>query len=438
LKPHMHPFAKARERMRALNAVKMERMFAKPFVAALEGHVEGVERITRMPGSLNTVASAGWDGEILLHDLPKREVFLKLLNAHQGKVSGLCFADQERLLSCGVDRNVKLWDVRRSSSSSDVDAGFNGESGPILDTTEKRESLSIYPGKNAFNDIDHHSVDPLFATASNMVHVWDETKSAPITNLTFSTSTETVSRIRFNPSEPSILATIGSDRTFTLYDIRTSKAERRVIMQMRSNDLSWCPTFPTSILLASEDHNLYTFDIRRLESPSQIYKGHVAAVMACEWAPTGVEFVSGGWDRTVRLWKEGVGKSRDVYHTKRMQRVFSTTYTHDARFVLSGSDDGNVRLWKARADEKLGVIDNREKAAMEYRDELKRKWKHDSEVGRIARKRHLPKSVHATSKLHHTITEAGRVKEERRRKHTRAGDSKPKAERRKVVLAEQS
>jgi len=121
-----------------------------------------------------------------------------------------------------------------------------------------------------------------------------------------------------------------------------------------------------------------------------------------------------------------------------MQRVFSTTYTYDARFVLSGSDDGNVRLWKARADEKLGVIDNREKAAMEYRDELKRKWKHDSEVGRIARKRHLPKSVHATSKLHHTITEAARVKEERRRKHTRAGDSKPKAERRKVVLAEQS
>jgi DDB1- and CUL4-associated factor 13 len=145
-------------------------------------------------------------------------------------------------------------------------------------------------------------------------------RSTPITNLTFSTATESVSGIRFNHSEPSILATIGSDRTFTLYDIRTSKAERRLVMSMRSNDLAWCPTFPTSILLSSEDHNLYTFDIRNLQTPTQIYKGHVAAVMSCDWSPTGTEFVSGSWDRTLRIWKEGHGKSRDVYHTKRMQR----------------------------------------------------------------------------------------------------------------------
>lgn len=36
------------------------------------------------------------------------------------------------------------------------------------------------------------------------------------------------------------------------------------------------------------------------------------------------------------------------------------------------------------------------------------------------------------------MLEARRVKEERRRTHTRAGDSKPKAERKKVVIAEQT
>ena len=90
---------------------------------------------------------------------------------------------------------------------------------------------------------------------------------------------------------------------------------------MRSNALSWSPTFPTTILLASEDHNLYTFDIRHLDSPNNIYKAHVAAVMSCDWSPTGLEFVSGGWDRTVRIWKEGQGHSPEVYHTKRMQRL---------------------------------------------------------------------------------------------------------------------
>ena len=89
---------------------------------------------------------------------------------------------------------------------------------------------------------------------------------------------------------------------------------------MRNNSLAWSPTFPTSVLLASEDHNLYTFDIRSMETPTQIYKAHVAAVMSCDWSPTGQEFVSGGWDRTVRIWKEGHGSAPEVYHTKRMQR----------------------------------------------------------------------------------------------------------------------
>lgn len=63
---------------------------------------------------------------------------------------------------------------------------------------------------------------------------------------------------------------------------------------MKSNALSWCPTLPTVLLLASEDHNLYTFDIRRLESPTQVYKGHVAAVMGCDWSAY-TRGVKSGW-----------------------------------------------------------------------------------------------------------------------------------------------
>lgn len=66
LDPAMHPFVRARERMRALNAAKLERMFAKPFVAALEGHVDAVEVMSRKPGSLSEVATASWDGGAFL------------------------------------------------------------------------------------------------------------------------------------------------------------------------------------------------------------------------------------------------------------------------------------------------------------------------------------------------------------------------------------
>lgn len=60
----MHPFSRARERTRALNAAKMERMFAKPFVASLEGHVDAVEVMKRKPGSVTDIASGSWDGGV--------------------------------------------------------------------------------------------------------------------------------------------------------------------------------------------------------------------------------------------------------------------------------------------------------------------------------------------------------------------------------------
>lgn len=81
--------------------------------------------------------------------------------------------------------------------------------------------------------MDHHRTEAAFATGSNLVQLWDETKSVPVSNLTFGGSTETVESLRFNASESSVLATAGSDRTLTIYDVRTGKAERRVIMQVR-------------------------------------------------------------------------------------------------------------------------------------------------------------------------------------------------------------
>lgn len=136
-------------------------------------------------------------------------------------------------------------------------------------------------------------------------------------------------------------------------------------------------------------------------------------------------------------------------------RVTSSIFSGDARFVITGSDDGNVRIWKANASDKLGIINARERAAMEYRESLKERWKMDTQINKVSRygsschlgdshpslpprTRHLPKSVYQASKLKRTMLEARRIKEERRRKHTRAGETKPKAERKKVVLVEQT
>jgi hypothetical protein len=44
------------------------------------------------------------------------------------------------------------------------------------------------------------------------------------------------------------------------------------------------------------------------------------AVMDVDYSPTGREFVAGSYDRSVRVFAYNGGRSREVYHTKRMQR----------------------------------------------------------------------------------------------------------------------
>lgn len=39
-----------------------------------------------------------------------------------------------------------------------------------------------------------------------------------------------------------------------------------------------------------------------------------------------------------------------------LYRVFCVKFTYDGSYVISGSDDTNVRLWKAKASEQLGVV----------------------------------------------------------------------------------
>jgi WD repeat and SOF domain-containing protein 1 len=62
LDPTLHPFARSREYTRALTAAKLDRMFAKPFVDSLEGHVDGVYCMARDTKRIGVVASGSGDG----------------------------------------------------------------------------------------------------------------------------------------------------------------------------------------------------------------------------------------------------------------------------------------------------------------------------------------------------------------------------------------
>lgn len=213
---------------------------------------------------------------------------------------------------------------------------------------------------------------------------------------------------------------------------------RKAVLVMRSNALAWNPQEPLNFTVASEDHNLYTFDLRKLDQAKLIHKDHVGAVMDLAFSPTGQEFVTGSYDRTVRIFGHREGRSREVYHTKRMQRVFCVNFSGDGRFVLTGSDDTNLRIWKAEASQQLGVKVPRAEKKLEYEEALKKRYQHMPEVRRIAKHRHVPKAIMKARETLHMQQESQRRKAQNRRKHARkdSEDSKFVPERKQKVVAE--
>ena len=82
LDPALHPFERAREYTRAVNAVKLNKVkaarmlrsvlgcvcvqvFAKPFIHAFDGHKDGVSCIAINKKSLRSFVSGDHDGEVL-------------------------------------------------------------------------------------------------------------------------------------------------------------------------------------------------------------------------------------------------------------------------------------------------------------------------------------------------------------------------------------
>ena len=148
--------------------------------------------------------------------------------------------------------------------------------------------------------------------------------------------------------------------------------------------------------------------------------------------------MSGSYDKTIRIFDSRNGRSKEIYHTKRMQRVFCVQYSSDSKFVMTGSDETNIRLWKSLAWGKLGPISSREKTSLEYNKKLINRYSSHPQVKRIKRHRNIPKMVKSISAEHTNIRAARKKKDDNRRKHSKPGSVPRVAERAKHVVKEET
>ena len=443
--PSLHPFDKAREYTRAIQATKLDRMFAKPFIGALDGHTDAVsvmsttKPITGSSGFASNVVqflSGSCDGELRCWDLDHKKCVWKAVG-HTGFVRGLSILpDGVSFLSCG-DQTVKQWKLEIQGnihSVSDLETKKEAKEQPTPMNT-------WFNGEEGYNftsiDTNWSCASSQFATSTDsLVQLWDVQRSSPLSSLDW--GFDTITKVKYNPADSTLLAALGNDRGLTLIDTREKKNMRKLILAMKSNSLAWNPQEPLNFVVANEDHCLYTYDMRKLNTAKMVHKDHVDPVLDVAFSPTGQEFVSGSYDKTVRIWNVKSGRSREVYHGRRMQRVNAVCFSNDATFVISGSTDTNIRIWKAEASKTLGVKARRTERKLEYQEALKERYQHMPEIRRIAKHRHLPTLIKKLKRKEIIQKDSARRKLGNRNRHRRKGsaEEKPEPERKRNIMSE--
>lgn len=223
----------AREYVRALNATKLDRVFAKPFIGNLSGHKDGVSCFAKHPKRLSTLISGAYDGEVRIWDMANRQSVQNFV-AHEGFVRGLAFSvNGERFFSVGDDKTIKVWKSEQSEIGEEV------------------EPINTILSRTIVTGISHHRKEAVFATCGEVCSIWDENRNDPLKTLKW--GVDTLHTISFNPVETSILSCCASDRSIILYDQREAQPLRKVVLTMKSNKLAWNPMEAFNFTVANED-----------------------------------------------------------------------------------------------------------------------------------------------------------------------------------------
>ena len=211
--------------------------------------------------------SGSADGEIIFWNIPDRKPVFQI-NAHQKFIRGISFANNNAIsadtifASTGDDRKVNLWSVNKLKAQYQefVSAADGGLQNIGLRNYQPR---ATYVSKGLLTGLDHSYSEDLFATAGSVVQIWNYERSAPLQ--TFEWGVDTVTKVKFNPSQVNLLASVGMDRSICLYDIRGNTPVNKIYLKNKSSAICWNPQEPMNFVVGNENAHCYTFDMRKPE-----------------------------------------------------------------------------------------------------------------------------------------------------------------------------
>jgi WD40 repeat protein len=275
-----------------------------------------------------TVLAAGADK--LVHVW--RVSALRLLEAHEGPSTAVAFVgDGASFATAGKDATVRLWSLAAEDAK------------PILELKGGAGGLSSLA-------VDAAGTLLTAAGADQKLYTWKLADGSLVSTVETPAAITGLSLA----GEPLKLAVAGLDRCVRVY----SPADGRLLEEVRvplpapPADTAAVEDEPVApalrVALANDGGRIFvnSANAGRIYPLSllQLVTGHTGAIADGAFTPDGTKFVTGGVDKTLRLWQVVDGALLRAW-AGHDDAVASVAVTADGKTIVSGSLDQTVRLW---------------------------------------------------------------------------------------------
>ena len=296
-------------------------------ILKLGGDIGSVLQVCLSPDG-RTIASVDGDDKktIRLWDTVS-EKQLRILTENVSNIKKIVFSiDGKSLISVGDDNSIRSWDIE------------TGKQKPILDTSAVKLTCVAIRSDNQ-----------MFATGGDdkTIQLWDFATGEYI--FTFRYNTGQVKHLDFSPDGKTI-ACVNDDNTIRLWNVETGRRLLLIKEDVHSDRISDITFSPDGNIIATSSHDrtIMLWDAET-GNHKRTLEGHTANVNGMRFSHDGKIIASCG-DKNIFLWDAKRGRYHrtimsQATRSKHEAGVFSIALSPDGQTIVTGGQDKTIRLW---------------------------------------------------------------------------------------------